>query len=328
MPLRPIQLPKDIQVMVDLIINGFQYPENETWSLQFDQKENMVSVMKSAQRLWPFLWIARLFSPHWRDYTCGFIWEEGTQPVGVLIYFREGMLWNIAYIVILPEFRRRGIARQLLQATLSNIQERGGKTVVLDVLAGNTPAYTLFGQVGFTKYTSYLEFIYEADETHAQCSIPEGYILSPLKLSDWRTYYELEKRITPDEVQRFEPVEPSRFRSQVAIRRVVSLVDRASGNKRERYTIQLASNKQAVAYGMFAARTREGGINSIWLELDEEHGILAPFLLNFLIHSVQQIGPGRRIEFTLPEWQNELVNTTLALENIQTVQYHQLGLWL
>jgi hypothetical protein len=49
-PLRPIQLPKDIECIVELIVHGFQYPENATWSLQTDQVENMVSVMRSARQ--------------------------------------------------------------------------------------------------------------------------------------------------------------------------------------------------------------------------------------------------------------------------------------
>jgi ribosomal protein S18 acetylase RimI-like enzyme len=328
MALRTIQLPRDLEGIVDLLIHGFQYPENETWSLQTDQMENMLSAMKSIRRLWPLIWIAQRISSHWRDYVHGYLWEAGEKPVGVCVYSRQGEGWQIPYLAVLPEHRRRGIARQLMRATLEDIRLHGGKSVVLEVLAGNLPAYRLFEQSGFTKYSGYTEYFYDSTQVPAECPLPEGYQVQAYNLSDWRTLFELEQRITPAEVQQFEPVDPSRYRSQVSIRRVTNLIDKASGIRKERIIIRSTSDGRPVAHGLYGARRRPGGINPISMELDPRHGILAPFLVHHLIRRVQQLSPGRRIEFILPDWQGELIEVAERFEGMQRVPYHQLGLHL
>ena len=55
MPIRPIQLPSDFAALSDIILASFLYPENETWSVQSDEKEQLVDMIKNLARLWPLI---------------------------------------------------------------------------------------------------------------------------------------------------------------------------------------------------------------------------------------------------------------------------------
>jgi len=48
MSLRPLHLPADFKTLTQLIIDTFQYPENESWSVQSDDQENITDMFKSA----------------------------------------------------------------------------------------------------------------------------------------------------------------------------------------------------------------------------------------------------------------------------------------
>ena len=58
----------------------------------------------------------------------------------------EGELLTLA---VAPSARRQGIATALLKAALQRVIARGGKTMVLEVAAGNVTALALYRRYGF-----------------------------------------------------------------------------------------------------------------------------------------------------------------------------------
>jgi ribosomal protein S18 acetylase RimI-like enzyme len=208
MPIRPIQLPSDFAALSDIIFASFHYPKNEAWSVQSDEKEQLVDMIMNLARLWPLIRGIQLLSPSLRDLLVGYICEQDGKPVGTTIISRRGStdVWVIGTVAVMPEARRKGIARQLVEAGIELIRNIGGKKVLLSVIDGNVPAYSLYENLGFENYSRTVEFQWTPEGTPPETQLPPGYQLFPQDRFDWQPSYELDKRITPENLQRYNPV--------------------------------------------------------------------------------------------------------------------------
>jgi ribosomal protein S18 acetylase RimI-like enzyme len=72
--------------------------------------------------------------------------------------FTARPLLNIHDIVVSPQWRRRGIARRLLEAVEELARERGCCKLTLEVLEGNRGAQRLYEEFGFSGYSLQSEF--------------------------------------------------------------------------------------------------------------------------------------------------------------------------
>ena len=126
MPIRDIQLPADLIPLGEMVVDTFQYPENPEWSVQADEQEDFASLVKNLARLWPIIRFGQLFSTSLRDLIRGCIWEEDGKMVGCTMVQRRGStnVWIVSTVGVLPEYRRRGLARKLI--------ERQGCSVLLN----------------------------------------------------------------------------------------------------------------------------------------------------------------------------------------------------
>lgn len=66
--------------------------------------------------------------------------------VGLQVIGGDGEISNVA---VMPAFRGRGIARNLLEAAIENARQQGVKDFTLEVRAGNLPAIHLYESLGF-----------------------------------------------------------------------------------------------------------------------------------------------------------------------------------
>ncbi|MDB6060671.1 MAG: family acetyltransferase [Verrucomicrobiaceae bacterium] len=67
--------------------------------------------------------------------------------------FNARPLLNIHDIAVSTQFRRRGIARAMMDALEQIARERGCCKITLEVLEGNLGAQTLYREVGFAAYS-------------------------------------------------------------------------------------------------------------------------------------------------------------------------------
>jgi ribosomal protein S18 acetylase RimI-like enzyme len=76
---------------------------------------------------------------------------SGQSPVGVLILstMPEVDGWEISYVGVAPDARRRGIGRELVRKAMFETKAMGGHEVVLSVDARNEPALNLYAELGF-----------------------------------------------------------------------------------------------------------------------------------------------------------------------------------
>ena len=327
MPLRSFKLPDDLPALIDLIPPSFQYPENETWSMQAEEVTSFVDAMNGIRRMWPVLRLAAVFVPPLRDAFLGYVWEEDGKPVGLSNVLRQGATdrWYIGNVAVLPEYRRRGIARQLVEACVDLAKERGAKGIVLDVVAGNVPAYSLYERLGFEHFSSMCELSYEdSNAPLAAPELPGGYTLTQQPLHAWKERYALAQRITPETVRRYIPVREERFRQPLALHLIGPMLRLATGMEARAFVAR--ANGAVVAHALSSTRRRVGGMNSITLSLDPAHADLALPLIGFLVNDIHHHSPGRRLDIHVHHWQDRVLQAACDLGFVKRVDYHTLGL--
>ena len=83
----------------------------------------------------------------------GYVWEEDGRIVGNLTlipFLQKGKwLYLIANVAVHPDYRRRGIARQLTERALEHVEEHGASEAWLQVREDNQNAYNLYVSLGF-----------------------------------------------------------------------------------------------------------------------------------------------------------------------------------
>ncbi len=327
MPLRLFRLPADLDVLITLLPASFQYPENEAWSIRQDEIEGMIDSLRGIRRIWPVVRLLQALHPPLRDALCGFIWEEDGQPVGLTNIIRLGNTdrWLIGNVAVLPAYRRRGIARRLVEASVTFARERGAASVVLDVVAGNEPAYRLYESLGFIHYDDRYEFSYTPGSLPDVVPAPAGYRITPCSPRRWRPRYELAQRITPQTVQCYTPVEEGRFRQPPLVRLVMPLFLLAEGVRVQAFVAHTDTGDQVVACARSVIRKRAGGTNRLEIELDPAHAALAPHLIARLLHIAAPQGSQHQVELHAPRWQPVLLDAAQQAGFALRYEYRSMG---
>jgi len=105
----------------------------------------------------PLLKLLLWFTPEQNILTNGFVWVAEGRVVGNVSTqpseTQKGV-WMVANVAVHPDFRRRGIAHQLMLATLKHIRQQGGRAVILQVDDENLGAFELYRQLGFAHLTT------------------------------------------------------------------------------------------------------------------------------------------------------------------------------
>jgi ribosomal-protein-alanine N-acetyltransferase len=75
--------------------------------------------------------------------------RAGAQIVGYLCLWEIGSEVHITNLAVHPDYRRRGVARALLEAMLAGARQRGVELVFLEVRPTNAEAIGLYASFGF-----------------------------------------------------------------------------------------------------------------------------------------------------------------------------------
>jgi GNAT superfamily N-acetyltransferase len=329
MSLRPIELPQDLILLMDLILDSFKYPENPEWSVQTDEKEQLVRGIKNLRTIWPLIRLIQLLSPQARDILLGYVWEGDDCLAGATIVQRSGSTdtWVVGTVAVHPGYRRQGIARQLVQAGIDLIRSRGGKKAILAVIAKNYPAYSLYESLGFEDYLGRFELQLTPEREYSMMEIPPGYVAEPLGKFEWQPRYELDKRITPQRLQAYDPVEIGAYRQPLLMQGLILLSEFAQGTQGKRFVIS-TDEGISVAHGGYSIPRRGKGVNILHAFLDPQHPKLAPYLISRLMHQVTTLNPGLRVEIMVPRWMDDLEKAAQASGFELRTEYRLMGLEL
>jgi len=330
MEIRPIRLPHDLSTLGGMICEAFQYPENPEWSVQTDEKEQISHAIGSFRRIWPLIFVMEVLSPPLRDMFRGYVAVEDGKIVGLTIIQRHGTTktWVVGTVGVLPGYRRRGLARATLEKSLELMRRRGAEKTWLGVINGNTPAQRLYESLGFEVYDATTDYTLTDPSLPSVPELPDGYSISRLPRSDWRTRFEFERRITPDEVRRYEPVEKGRFRQPVIVRPLFPLVSLLQRMKEEAFAVRRSSEGKVVARCGYSASLRGKGVNNVSVRLDPEHPELAEHLVGSMLHKVVSKSPNLRVEIGVPAWMPAVAAAVESFGFKKRVEYLKMGLVL
>ncbi len=78
--------------------------------------------------------------------------EVSDRVVGTTMISRDGRVAYISAVIVHPNYRRRGIARRLLESALEYIRAKKIRRAVLHVIPTNSPAKTLYAELGFKDF--------------------------------------------------------------------------------------------------------------------------------------------------------------------------------
>ncbi|MBX3056648.1 MAG: GNAT family N-acetyltransferase [Anaerolineae bacterium] len=138
---RLINLNRDIpQVMklLELVFGGSLDAEGQ----------RMLSDSARASQGPAFLW--RL-NPASSKLALGFVWEANGRIIGnvTLLTTKTEGRYQVVNVAVHPDFRRRGIARGLMQQVTAMVRQRDGREILLQVDKNNSSAVSLYQSLGY-----------------------------------------------------------------------------------------------------------------------------------------------------------------------------------
>jgi GNAT superfamily N-acetyltransferase len=226
--LRPVNLRTDLLPLADLIEIAFADTMDSSGRAA-------VREMRSLSRLGPGLSVLLGMNDLAQGVGLGFVWMEDGRIVGnTSIYpanVPTGPSWIIANVAVHPNYRGRGIARQLVQASLAMIRQRSrGRSVsaVLQVDADNAIARHVYERLGFVAERAWTQWKRSSTaRTPPPFHDPSVYI-TRRRAREWRAEYDLAQRLRPAAqggMGWLRPLHPSLFRRSLftAIRDLISL---------------------------------------------------------------------------------------------------------
>lgn len=148
--LQRLDVARHLAGVAELLSVCFSHEVDDGW-------RTAVKEMQVLGHFGPLLKLLLWLTPEQNILTNGFVWVEEGRVVGNVSTqpseTQKGT-WIVANVAVYPDFRRRGLARQMMRATLEHIQRQGGRAVILQVDDENLGAFDLYRQLGFTHLTT------------------------------------------------------------------------------------------------------------------------------------------------------------------------------
>lgn len=268
--------------------------------------------MPGLGNLSAYLW-AMSFMPALPNGIAGFVWEEEGRIVGnVTLTPEEGRpgYWLISNVAVDEKYRRRGLARALMQASLDDAQKRKARTVMLQVRPHNGGAIRLYEQLGFETIDTAIRYRRSFLPSPSIFASREagGPGLRRLQFSEHRAAYQLVKDSLPARLQTLRPFNPGAFAINIEDRLTEAVVDFLSGQKTMRWGFFNAERLEAV---LTLRAQRLGSLHTFEIFVrPEARGHLEAWLVTFALEQLSGF-PRRPVQIEAWSSHAELVGTIL-----------------
>lgn len=157
----------------------------------------------------------------------------------------------ISSVAVLPEFRRAGVARALVERAQRFALEHGRDRVSLDVLAHNVPALTLYESMGYREYHRYRAYELPASGATGPHGAPPTVWLEPPTPRRATAFSAVERAAMPS---RYFEVAPT-LRDRYLRSRTVQALDRLAGGLRSHRRVVVRDGRTV---GFVVASTMPG----------------------------------------------------------------------
>ncbi|KAF0109878.1 MAG: hypothetical protein FD147_2000 [Chloroflexi bacterium] len=118
----------------------------------------------------------------------GYVWEDNGKIVGNLTLIplrkKEKGSYFIANVAVHPDYRGKGIARQLTDRALLHVREHLGRQVFLQVREDNAVALHIYQSQGFEEISRRTTWVFRPKQTHTQVILPDVKV-TPGNKEDW-----------------------------------------------------------------------------------------------------------------------------------------------
>lgn len=156
------------------------------------------------QWLRPALSFIELLGMDGPEQMLGFVWEEDGAIVGnatLGLANSHGGIWLLSNVAVHPAYRRRGIARALVDMALAETRRQGGRWLTLHVQGDNAGARDLYFQAGFQSLEAVAEFA--GYNVMAGDPVPRGAQLARPSREQWQATQELAAAHLPQSLRAY-----------------------------------------------------------------------------------------------------------------------------
>lgn len=150
------------------------------------------------------LMMSSAFMPMPTESLRGFVYEEGGRILGnVTLTLDEGRerRWMISNVAVAEKFRRRGIARQLMDAAIQEAKERNAKWIILNVRPWNEGAIRLYEKLGFEIIDTETQYV----RTRARAYAAEPLPIRQLRAGEMRAAFDVARASMNELLRLFRP---------------------------------------------------------------------------------------------------------------------------
>ncbi|MHA2094841.1 MAG: GNAT family N-acetyltransferase [Candidatus Hodarchaeales archaeon] len=321
---RPLHLRRDFEGVVTLLELVFA---EEIEARGMDIRAELLTY----KRILPLLKILGLFSRTFRYPMNGFVFETKEKQIIASVNTSSlGNQWEIAMVATHPEYRRRGLAKELVTDAIAFVKDKKGKICILEVIADNTPAYNLYRELGFIHYDSVAEMKLEPSNWPdiPNSEIPDEYATTKIKRDNVTNMqrYDLKVRETPEKVQQFLPIDKKRYKSSKLKNLLRPIMVRLFSIKPNSWLIY--SQEELIGTIVVTLDKSRKNPHRIELVIDPDHQTdLAKSMVFFALSKIKESGLIHQNSLiTVRSTNNELMDLLKELNFSIVENNHKLGL--
>lgn len=214
--MRPVNLSSDLGPLADLIELVFADSMDSNGRAALRE-------MRYLSKMGPGMRLLSRMNEMAMGISMGYVWVEEGRIVGnVSVYAANwpadlGKAWIIANVGVHPEYQGRGIARQLMRASMEVIRQRAGAAAILQVDVDNHIARHLYRTLGFVEERAWTTWRRASYSRLPEMPDHDGYIAHRQR-SDWREEYAIAAQTRPADqggIGWLRPLHMSQFRKPV-----------------------------------------------------------------------------------------------------------------
>lgn len=217
--LRPVNLRTDLAALADLLEVAFE-------SAMDTSGRGAIREMRALSRMGAGLGVLQNISELAQGMSLGYVWMQGGRLVGNVSVYPSNSpadlakAWIIANVAVHPDYQRRGIARQLMEASLDMVRRQGGSKAILQVDADNYTAQRLYERLGFIHERAWTTWRRSITAIRPPTLLQSPYITHRTG-SEWQAEYRLAQQVFPAErggLGWLRPLYPGQFRRSLGTR--------------------------------------------------------------------------------------------------------------
>jgi ribosomal protein S18 acetylase RimI-like enzyme len=267
---RRARFPQDIPQITELVELCFSE------SLDYPSRR-MLRDVRAVARMGPAAWyLSRLLGAvREEEWLLASVWQEGERVVANANLTRrpgQERAWLLTNVAVHPGFRRRGIARALVEHAMDSVRAQGGREIYLQVDGENESAVRIYAELGFAEIGRRTAWLRAGGERRPpRTEAPAACRVSERRSSQWKQEYALWREISPEGSAWNAPLAEENFRP--SLRR---WIERTIEGETEKHFLARCGSRVEAA---LAARSRPSGWEGVLIQREGTRGNVEQGLL-------------------------------------------------